>query len=115
MATSKDLGAWAAAFVRQYGLETGSEAKGWAATDESVTDEPAMEHPAYRYVGVTLEASALLNSIDCGGIPAFITQNLLKIARDNGIEVGQETTPNDIIAALRQLASRGQGALGDEA
>ena len=34
----------------------------------------------------------------------FASQNLRRIARENGVEVTDETTPNDVIDALRSRA-----------
>ncbi len=49
------------------------------------------------YTGVTQAACDLLRSVDSGGVPAFITSNLIEIARENGIEVIDHWTPNEII------------------
>jgi hypothetical protein len=98
MTTSDDLGRWAAAFVRQYELESG----------KTLSPQPTADQPPagpQKYPSLTLEASLLLESVDAGGVPAFITQNLLRIARDNGLEVGGDATPNDVVAALRRLAA----------
>jgi hypothetical protein len=50
------------------------------------------------------EARELLAKIDEGGIPLMITENLERIAKENGIEVGKNMTPEDIIKRLRKLA-----------
>jgi hypothetical protein len=47
---------------------------------------------------LTPEAEALLSS---GGVPAFISENLRKIATENGIEITPSMTPNNVIDALR--------------
>ena len=71
-----------------------------ASAEGSQPEQPAPVH----YTGVTQAASALLQSIDSGGVPAFITANLLEIAVQNGIEVPDHWTPNEIIAAIRDRA-----------
>ncbi len=54
---------------------------------------------------LSAEARALLAKIDEGGIPLAVTENLERIARENGIEVSWEMTPNEIVRRLRRLAS----------
>ncbi len=54
---------------------------------------------------LSAEARALLAKIDEGGIPLAVTENLERIARENGIEVSWEMTPNEIVRRLRKLAS----------
>lgn len=50
---------------------------------------------------LTREARALLAQADAGGVPAFISQNLRRIAEENGVEVTDDMTPNAIVEALR--------------
>jgi len=53
---------------------------------------------------LTDDAAKLLDNLDKGqSAPAFISKNLEKIARDNGIEVTGDMTPNDVIARLRAM------------
>ncbi len=54
---------------------------------------------------ITAAAHALLDSVDAGGVPAFMTSPLKQIALDNGVALSPATTPNDIIAALRARLS----------
>jgi hypothetical protein len=54
--------------------------------------------------GLTREAIALLNAADAGGVPVFASQNLRRIASENGVEVSAEMTPNEILDQLRRLA-----------
>jgi hypothetical protein len=54
---------------------------------------------------LTSEAEALLKSVDEGGTPAFMTNNLKRIAKENGVDVGPKDTPNDVVDRLR--AKRG--------
>lgn len=91
MSMSDDLAKWATAFLQQYHSEGGAE---------------AAPPSAPRYPGITPEAARLLESVDAGGVPAFMTQALLRIATDNGIAITRETTPNAVIAALRELAAK---------
>jgi hypothetical protein len=51
---------------------------------------------------ITPEAKDLLDKVDQGGVPGFITNNLRRIATENGVEVTGQTTPNDIVDALRK-------------
>ncbi|MGE5466020.1 MAG: hypothetical protein ACM3Y9_01220 [Ignavibacteria bacterium] len=102
MAAPDDFAKWAASFLRQYEIEQGGEAPPPAS-------EPSSAPAPARYPGLSAEASQLLESVDAGGVPAFVTQSLLKIARDNGIDVARDTTPNDIVAALRRLAEASRG------
>lgn len=53
---------------------------------------------------LTAEARALLAQADAGGVPAFITQNLRRIAVENGVTVSPDMTPNAILDALRAQA-----------
>ena len=71
----------------------------WAALFISAQDAPA---PACaQYVGVTPAAGELLRAVDAGGVPAFITGNLKQIAQENGVEITDAMTPNDIVDAIR--------------
>jgi GH24 family phage-related lysozyme (muramidase) len=47
------------------------------------------------------DADALLKTVDDGGVPSFMTNNLKRIARQNGIKLEADTTPNDVIEALK--------------
>jgi len=48
-------------------------------------------------------ALALLATVDRGGVPAFISANLRKVAQENGIAVGPTDTASTVIAALSRL------------
>ena len=73
--------------------------------------EPNQEKPIkasdlFTFTKRTLSAEAreLLAKIDEGGIPVLVTQNLERIAKENGIEISNKMTPDDIIRRLRKLA-----------
>ena len=51
---------------------------------------------------LTDEAEALLRTANNGGVPAFMTENLARIARENGITVTENTTPNQILDEFRE-------------
>jgi hypothetical protein len=52
--------------------------------------------------GLSPEADELLDAIDSGAAqPAFISQNLRRLASENGIPVDSSTRPEDIIEAMR--------------
>src|SRR5262252_4957559 len=50
---------------------------------------------------LTEEAMRLLQITSKAGVPAFMTNNLRRIAEENGVRVGPETTPNQLINSLR--------------
>ena len=52
---------------------------------------------------LTPDAEALLKSVEAGGTPAMMTNNLKRIAKDNGIEVTPKDTPNSVIDKLQAL------------
>lgn len=84
---------WAAQF-----LNACAEGDTGASPAESPTPD------GIQYAGLTRAANDLLRAIDADGIPAFVTANLKQIAKDNGIVVSAEWTPNEIIDALRAKA-----------
>jgi hypothetical protein len=51
-------------------------------------------------VGITPEASAFLNTAELG-MPGTITNNLRRIAQENGIAITRNMTPQDVVDALR--------------
>ena len=55
---------------------------------------------------ITPEASDLLAKVDAGAVPAYVTENLRRIARENGIAVDASTTPDVIIDELRRRVNR---------
>lgn len=66
---------------------------------------PVSGSAGVQYTGVTPAACELLRAVDAGGVPGFVTKSLKQIARDNGIEVQIEWTPNEIVDAIRGKAS----------
>jgi hypothetical protein len=66
------------------------------------TDERAPDPPSPR-ANLTPEAEEVLARADAGGVPLYTTPNLSRIAAENGVNVSAETTPNEIIDALRAL------------
>ncbi len=58
----------------------------------------------FQCLGLTPAACELLRTVDAGGIPAFVTGNLKQIALDNGVDVTDDWTPNEIIEAIRSKA-----------
>ena len=63
-----------------------------APTEEAVTEQQAP---------LTQEAEDLISTVDEGGVPGFMTNNLRRIAKENNIEVTTTDTPNTIIENLR--------------
>jgi hypothetical protein len=53
---------------------------------------------------LTAEAQDLLVKVDDGGVPAYMTGNLERIAKENGVSVSPDTAPNEIIEELRRRA-----------
>jgi len=94
MASDQDFAQWAALFVN-------------AQSEVPTTPAPPSPTPASPVIStkVTSAANALLHSVDAGGIPAFVTSNLKQIALDNGIEINDHWTPNQIIEAIRAKAA----------
>jgi hypothetical protein len=88
MSSDDDLAQWAALFMSSY-AETPA-----APVAADLTD----------YVGLTQSAIDLLQSVDAGGVPAFVTANLVQIALDNGVDISGQQTPNEIIELIRAKA-----------
>jgi len=63
----------------------------------------APEAPAA--TAVTPEAQAVIDTADAGGVPGFISNNLRRIADDNGVAVTPDMQPNQVIDALRTKAN----------
>lgn len=83
---------WAALFIR-------------SCNDSELGTAPAPTTPGIQYVGVTPAACELLRTVDAGGVPTFVTNNLKQIAADNGIDVTIQWSPNEIVEAIREKAS----------
>ncbi len=97
---------------RPVGDKTGLSGPGPQTPPETERTEPAQEPLinaadlfTFTKRRLSAEARALLAKIDEGGIPLAVTENLERIARENGIEVSWEMTPNEIVRRLRRLAS----------
>lgn len=88
MPDDESLAQYAALFLQQYNEEV-------AATEAIAASAPLP------YPGITPLANELLQAVDAGGVPAFITEQLKQIALENGIAVTEQTTPNQIVAAIR--------------
>lgn len=80
--------AWAASFLAQVETEAGN-------LSASPTADATSASP------LTPAARALLAAVDAGGVPAFMTEALKRIAAEHRIAVDATTTPNDIVDALR--------------
>lgn len=61
-------------------------------------------------VVLTPDAEALLRSVEAGGTPAMMTNNLKRIAKENGIKVTSKDTPNSVIDKLKELKTTQQTA-----
>lgn len=58
---------------------------------------------------LTQEAQDLLKKVESGGVPSFITNNLKRIATENGVTIDESSdTPNSVIEKLRQKGSEPQ-------
>jgi hypothetical protein len=81
------------------------------AVDEFLAELEARMASATRAGGVhappTAEALQVIAAADQGGTPMFTSANLARIAKENGVDVSSEMTPNDIIAELRQRQQPG--------
>ena len=75
------------------------------AVDEFLAELEARMASATRATGVppplTAEALQVIAAADQGGTPMFTSANLARIAKENGVDVSSDMTPNDIIAELR--------------
>ncbi len=91
MSNDADFAEWAAMFLQQVDVAP--------TIPTTAPTTPAM--PVIND-GLSAGARALLQAIDAGGVPAFMTSNLKIIALENGLVVEPSTTPNDIIFGLRQ-------------
>jgi hypothetical protein len=63
---------------------------------------------------LTAEARAVINAADAGGVPGFISQNLRRIAQENGVEITPEMQPGAVIDALRSKVSQVVGEAAPE-
>ena len=70
-----------------------------APTTEEVA--PTEEVVAEQQAPLTQEAEDLISTVDEGGVPGFMTNNLRRIAKENGVEVAPADTPNTVIESLR--------------
>ncbi len=52
-------------------------------------------------------AIELLKNVDTGGVPAFMTRNLRRVAEESGLNVSKTDTPNSVIERLRALSDTG--------
>jgi len=63
---------------------------------------PNPNQPVVNDQQLTSEGQELLQRVDRDGPPGFITNNMRRVAVENGIEVNERTTVEDIIGDLRQ-------------
>jgi hypothetical protein len=79
--------------------------------DEFLAELEARMAEATRASGVhpplTAEALQVIAAADQGGTPMFTSANLTRIAKENGVDVSSDMTPNDIIAELRRRQQPG--------
>ena len=79
--------------------------------DEFLAELEARMAAASRSDGVhpplTAEALQVIAAADQGGTPMFTSANLARIAKENGVDVSSDMTPNDIIAELRRRQQPG--------
>ena len=84
------------------------EAKQFATAEEAANQkafQELREERGFTQKTVTPEATDLLGKVDKGGVPGFMTNNLRRIAQENGIVVTDADTPNTVIQKLRDLAA----------
>jgi len=63
----------------------------------------AVTQPASPKPSLSAEAQELLSKVDSGGVAVSMTPNLERIAKEHGIAVNPNTTPNDVINRLRKI------------
>lgn len=102
MESDGKLAQWAALFVKTCSNDAAAEAP---------AVPPAIAE-GLQYSGVTQAACELLRAVDSGGVPAFVTGNLKQIAQDNGVALSDESTPNEIVEAIRSKARASPGGEG---
>jgi hypothetical protein len=56
--------------------------------------------------GLTEAAITLLEKVDSGGIPMYVSDGLTRIAAENGVTVAGSDTPGKVIEALRKIHVR---------
>lgn len=86
MTKDQDFSRWATQFLRACGVKP------------APAELPGLADP---YAALTPAARELLRSVDAGGVPAFITSRLKKIATENGVEIDGRWTPDEIVGQLR--------------
>lgn len=99
MPSEDKLAQWAAGFLAACNAPRAGNGRSGQDASAAATD----------YAGVTPAARLLLQTVDAGGVPAFVTARLKEIAEENGIAVADHWTPNEIVDALRDKA-RSAGA-----
>ena len=99
------------ALRRHASLSRASEPVACTAVDEFLAELEARMASATRASGVhpplTAEALQVIAAADHGGTPMFTSANLARIAKENGVDVSSDMTPNDIIAELRRRQQPG--------
>lgn len=95
MESDDEFAHWAALFASHYSASKAGSAR---------AEQAAPSSRDVHYTGVTPAAGELLRAVDAGGVPAFVTGSLKQIAEDNGIAVGNQWTPNEIIEAIKGKA-----------
>lgn len=79
--------------------ETPNSGEGKPAAATPAATKPVAKAPV---PALTPEAAAIVAAVDAGGAaPAFISKNLERIARENGVEIINSMTPMDVVDALR--------------
>lgn len=78
--------------------------------NKSLSTETPTEQSGKDVIPLTKEAEDLLASIGEGSKPTFITKNLERIAKDNGIEVTGKMSADDVINALKEKQQSGKEA-----
>jgi len=71
----------------------------------TMAGEQRAAREAQVFEGITKDAQDLLRKVDEGGVPGFITNNLRRIASDNGITIEGADTPNSVISKIRAKAT----------
>lgn len=105
-ATAEEIAALEAAshaeMADDWGLDLVGEVKGPDGKPISTAAAPTLPPPNGF---ISPEASAFLTKIDEGqAVPVAMNDDLEKLAKDNGIEVIDETEPQDLVDALREKA-----------
>lgn len=75
---------------------------------KETVENPSLNLEPVKPARLTPEGQEFLASVAQGGVPGFITNNLRRIAGENGVQITEQTTPEDIVNELQQISGQPQ-------